>query len=128
MTNKRLAAMYLMRLRYREHFGTDAGAAWRNIFVLVLFPWLLKYREGFGGEEDVEDYQQPTDDDDMMGFSSTYQMRGHQLQFEGMERVRNSTCGNSVEEEAVIGDDLVGEEYDGDQFYFTVNSHHGGSE
>jgi len=35
--------MYLMKLRYKD-FGTDAGAAWRQLAVVALFSWLAKYR------------------------------------------------------------------------------------
>ena len=40
---ERLGAMYLMRLRHKG-FGSNAGGCWRQLFVLTLFPWLLKYR------------------------------------------------------------------------------------
>lgn len=51
---ERLAAMYLMRYKYGDAFGSDAGAAWRRIFVSTLFPWILKYKETME-EEDVEE-------------------------------------------------------------------------
>lgn len=50
---ERMAALYLMRLRYGEHFCSDAGAAWRRLFIATLFPWMLKYRDGY--DDDVED-------------------------------------------------------------------------
>ena len=40
---ERMGAMYLMRLRHRS-FGSDAGACWRQLFVLTLMPWLMKHR------------------------------------------------------------------------------------
>ena len=36
--------MYLMKLNYGKEFGTVAGAQWRMLFVLALFPWLRNYR------------------------------------------------------------------------------------
>jgi hypothetical protein len=42
--------MYLMKLRYRESFGSKAGAAWRLLFVYSLLPWMHKYRIQIGGD------------------------------------------------------------------------------
>lgn len=39
---ERLGAMYLLRLRNKE-FGNAANSCWRQIFVLTLMPWLMKY-------------------------------------------------------------------------------------
>lgn len=39
-----LGVMYLMKLRYRDSFGSKAGAAWRLLFVYSLLPWMHKYR------------------------------------------------------------------------------------
>lgn len=41
---ERLSCMYLMRLRYKTFANSDACGAWRQLFVLTLLPWLLKYR------------------------------------------------------------------------------------
>lgn len=40
---ERLAQMYLMKLRHAR-FVNNAGAAWRQLAVLALFPWLRKHR------------------------------------------------------------------------------------
>lgn len=41
---ERLAQFYLMKVKYRESFCTDAGAVWRQLFVTALMPWLKKNR------------------------------------------------------------------------------------
>jgi hypothetical protein len=41
---ERLGTMYLMRLRHNKSFGSDAGACWRQLFVLTLMPWMVKNR------------------------------------------------------------------------------------
>jgi hypothetical protein len=41
---ERLGAMYLMKVRYGNEFSTRAGATWRILFVVAMFPWLRKYR------------------------------------------------------------------------------------
>lgn len=40
---ERLSQIYLMKLRHKA-FVSDAGAAWRQLIVVTLFPWLTKYR------------------------------------------------------------------------------------
>lgn len=52
---ERLSAMYLMRLKHGDYFASNAGAAWRHLFVLTLMPWLLKHRQGNDPEEEVEE-------------------------------------------------------------------------
>lgn len=52
---ERLSSMYLMRLKYGENFGSDAGAAWRNLFVLSLMPWLLKHRAAVDKDDEEDD-------------------------------------------------------------------------
>jgi hypothetical protein len=41
---ERLAQMYLMKLRFRDSFGSNAGAAWRQLTILAMFPWVAKNR------------------------------------------------------------------------------------
>ena len=40
---ERLAQMYLMKWRY-PNFNSNAGAVWRQLFVLSLLPWMRKHR------------------------------------------------------------------------------------
>jgi len=39
-----LGTMYLMKLRYSNLFGSQAGSAWRLMFVYALLPWMYQYR------------------------------------------------------------------------------------
>jgi hypothetical protein len=39
-----------MKLRYRDSFGSEAGAAWRLLFVYSLLPWMHKYRIQINGD------------------------------------------------------------------------------
>ena len=41
---ERLGLFYMMKLRYGDHFGREAGSCWRLLFVFALFPWLRKFR------------------------------------------------------------------------------------
>jgi hypothetical protein len=41
---ERMAQMYLMRMRHRSKFSSNAGCAWRQLLVLALMPWMRKYR------------------------------------------------------------------------------------
>jgi len=50
----RLVSLYLLKLRNPETFGTQAGAAWRILFTLVLMPWLRKYRIQSGRRKTIE--------------------------------------------------------------------------
>ena len=50
-----LGVMYLMKLRYGDHFGKRAGSAWRLVFVYALMPWLNTYRvSGRSAEPDLD--------------------------------------------------------------------------
>jgi hypothetical protein len=40
---ERLAQIYLIKLRHKT-FASPAGAAWRQLAVVALFPWTMKYR------------------------------------------------------------------------------------
>jgi hypothetical protein len=47
----------LFKLRHGTNFATRAGAAWRLLFVMMMMPWLAKYRRlcrEVGGEDDVD--------------------------------------------------------------------------
>lgn len=44
---QRLSVFYLTKLRHGSKFCTRGGSCWRLIYVLVLMPWLKKYRPGF---------------------------------------------------------------------------------
>jgi hypothetical protein len=39
-----LGCMYLLKLRYGNHFGNRGGSTWRLLFVYALMPWMHKYR------------------------------------------------------------------------------------
>jgi hypothetical protein len=40
---ERLLAMYMMKLK-NDKFSNEAGACWRQLFVLTLMPWMIKLR------------------------------------------------------------------------------------
>ena len=40
-----IGSIYLMRLGHGNQFISNAGSAWRRLFVLALMPWLQKYRQ-----------------------------------------------------------------------------------
>lgn len=67
---ERLVAMYLMRLKHGEYFSTDAGAQWRVVFVLTLMPWMVKYSNARGGNDD-ESSEESDDDADWQLNDST---------------------------------------------------------
>ncbi|EED94555.1 predicted protein [Thalassiosira pseudonana CCMP1335] len=41
---ERIGSIYMMKLRYGDRFGREAGTAWRLLFVFALMPWLRRYR------------------------------------------------------------------------------------
>lgn len=41
---ERLGAMYLLRLRDGDQFGSIVGTTWRSLFVAGLMPWIVKHR------------------------------------------------------------------------------------
>lgn len=41
---ERLGAMYLLRLRDGDQFGSIAGTTWRSLFVSGLMPWIVKHK------------------------------------------------------------------------------------
>jgi hypothetical protein len=64
---ERLSAMYLMRLKHGQYFGTDAGAHWRILFTLTLMPWLVKFsqarKHGMDDESDSDANAKDSNDD-----------------------------------------------------------------
>ena len=56
-----LGTIYLMKLRYRNDFGSRAGSAWRLIFIYALMPWMDQYRIK---ENRARAFDDTNDDDD----------------------------------------------------------------
>eukprot|EP00563_Minutocellus_polymorphus_P001449 CAMPEP_0181036292 /NCGR_PEP_ID=MMETSP1070-20121207/8772_1 /TAXON_ID=265543 /ORGANISM="Minutocellus polymorphus, Strain NH13" /LENGTH=443 /DNA_ID=CAMNT_0023113895 /DNA_START=193 /DNA_END=1524 /DNA_ORIENTATION=+ len=50
----RLGGMFLMRMKHGD-FASAAGAKWRLLFTLSLFPWLARYRKKRGDDDDLDD-------------------------------------------------------------------------
>ena len=48
---QRLAVLYLTKLRHGATFYTRAGSTWRLLYVLILMPWMRKWRPGFENYE-----------------------------------------------------------------------------
>lgn len=40
---ERIITMYMMKLK-DDSFGNEAGACWRQLFVVALMPWMMKNR------------------------------------------------------------------------------------
>ena len=49
---EQLGIIYLMKLRYSNDFGKQAGSNWRLLFVYALMPWMSKYRIQLGDDAD----------------------------------------------------------------------------
>lgn len=56
---ERLGMMYMMKLVHREAFASRAGSCWRVLMVLVLMPWLRKYRIRSSGQSSRLEDDQP---------------------------------------------------------------------
>lgn len=41
---ERLLTMYMMKLKHGPKFGSEAGACWRQLFVVALLPWMKQNR------------------------------------------------------------------------------------
>lgn len=65
---ERLGFLYLMKLHHRNDFGTRVGAYWRLLFVLILMPWMRRYRffphDECKKKRDIEAPDLDSDDDD----------------------------------------------------------------
>ena len=60
---EQLGVIYLMKLRYKKHFGKRAGTCWRMIFIYALMPWLHGYRI-LARDDDLPDTTTGKGDDD----------------------------------------------------------------
>ena len=83
---ERLAAMYLMRLKYGEYFSADAGAQWRIVFVLTLMPWLVKFSQAHeqnGVEDDSDETGGDENIDWQLGDSNVMAANGGNVEVSG---------------------------------------------
>ena len=106
---ERVGAMYMMKLQHGQKFGSRAGAAWRIIFTLALFPWLRKHRQlpPILLEDEMDDSTQHNEDQDTFGLDS---LQGQSAQIRNRRRkamVVASETDDAVKRSLVENQSLV---------------------
>lgn len=72
-----------MRLKYGDHFSSDAGAQWRVVFVLTLMPWLMKFSQACERHDDEDDDSEESDADWQLGDSGVGAANGANVALSG---------------------------------------------
>lgn len=67
---ERIGLIYMMKLRFMDNFGREAGTSWRLLFVFALMPWVRKYRIRSDSNIKVETFKFSKDSDVFQKFAS----------------------------------------------------------
>lgn len=98
---ERLGVIYMMKLKHGNKFCTEAGSAWRLIFVVALMPWLRKYRILGTNDLDINELSLVSnaqkDDDEHDNLSDNYDGIKYPLE----EQNETSTESNDIKSDIV---------------------------